>query len=212
MESDRKYPVGIQTFSEIRKGNYVYIDKTDLVWQMTRMKFVFLSRPRRFGKSLLTTALNSYFKGHKELFEGLKIMDLETEWEQYPVLHFDLSGAKHLPADQVKVELVRQLAILEKDYDRDETEVSPGMRLAGLIQRAYQKSGRQAVVVIDEYDAPLLDVLHDPERLEAAREVMQEFYQRLVRQWHSNLPHSSDAAFPHRHHHHGHDRGASKRI
>lgn len=179
MESDRKYPVGIQTFSEIRKGNYVYIDKTDLVWQMTRMKFVFLSRPRRFGKSLLTTTLDAYFKGQKELFEGLKIMDLETEWLSYPVLHFDLSGAKHLPIEQVKAELVRQLAILEKDYGRDETEVSPGMRLAGLIQRSFQKSGRQAVVVIDEYDAPLLDVLHDPERLEAAREVMQEFYQRL---------------------------------
>jgi hypothetical protein len=106
-------------------------------------------------------------------------MDLETEWVSYPVLHFDLSGAKHLPVEQVKAELVRQLAILEKDYGRDETEVSPGMRLAGLIQRSFQKSGRQAVVVIDEYDAPLLDVLHDPERLEAAREVMQEFYQRL---------------------------------
>ena len=141
--------------------------------------FVFLSRPRRFGKSLLTTTLDSYFKGQKELFEGLKIMDLETEWVSYPVLHFDLSGAKHLPVEQVKAELVRQLAIMEKDYGRDETEVSPGMRLAGLIQRSFQKSGRQAVVVIDEYDAPLFDVLHDPERLEAAREVMQEFYQRL---------------------------------
>ncbi|MBO7618268.1 MAG: AAA family ATPase [Bacteroidales bacterium] len=179
MNTVRKYPVGIQTFSEIRKGNYIYIDKTDLVWEMTRMKFVFLSRPRRFGKSLLTTTLDSYFKGQKELFEGLKIMDLETEWEQYPVLHFDMSGARHLPVEQVKAELVRQLAILEKDYGRDETEVSPGMRLAGLIQRSFQKSGRQAVVVIDEYDAPLLDVLHDPERLEAVREVMQEFYQRL---------------------------------
>lgn len=179
METARKYPVGIQTFSEIRKGNYVYIDKTDLVWEMTRMKYVFLSRPRRFGKSLLTTTLDSYFEGRKDLFEGLKIMDLETEWVSYPVLHFDLSGARHLPIEQVKAELVRQLAILEKDYGKDETEVSPGMRLAGLIQRAYQKSGHQAVVVIDEYDAPLLDVLHDPKRLEVAREVMQEFFQRL---------------------------------
>ncbi|MBP5612781.1 MAG: AAA family ATPase, partial [Bacteroidales bacterium] len=94
---ERKYPVGIQTFSEIRKGNYVYIDKTDLVWQMTKTKYVFLSRPRRFGKSLLTTTLDSYFKGEKELFQGLKIMKLEKEWKQYPVLHFDLSGARHLP-------------------------------------------------------------------------------------------------------------------
>ena len=180
MEPDRKYPVGIQTFSRLREEGYLYIDKTDLIWKMTKESpFVFLSRPRRFGKSLLTTTLNAYFKGQKELFEGLKIMDLETEWVSYPVLHFDLSGAKHLPVEQVKAELVRQLVILEKDYGRDETEVSPGMRLAGLIQRSFQKSGRQAVVVIDEYDAPLLDVLHDPERLEAAREVMQEFYQRL---------------------------------
>jgi len=180
MEPDRKYPVGIQTFSRLREEGYLYIDKTDLIWKMTKESpFVFLSRPRRFGKSLLTTTLDAYFKGQKELFEGLKIMDLETEWVSYPVLHFDLSGAKHLPVEQVKAELVRQLAILEKDYGSDETEVSPGMRLAGLIQRSFQKSGRQAVVVIDEYDAPLLDVLHDPERLEAAREVMQEFYQRL---------------------------------
>ena len=90
----RRYPVGIQTFSEIRKGNYVYIDKTDLVWELIKTKFVFLSRPRRFGKSLLTTTLASYFKGQRELFEGLKIMDLETEWEQYPVIHIDLSRAK----------------------------------------------------------------------------------------------------------------------
>ena len=180
MEPDRKYPVGIQTFSRLREEGYLYIDKTDLIWKMTKESpFVFLSRPRRFGKSLLTTTLDAYFKGQKELFEGLKIMDLETEWVSYPVLHFDLSGAKHLPVEQVKAELVRQIAIMEKDYGRDETEVSPGMRLAGLIQRSFQKSGRQAVVVIDEYDAPLLDVLHDPERLEAAREVMQEFYQRL---------------------------------
>ena len=180
MEPDRKYPVGIQTFSRLREEGYLYIDKTDLIWKMTKESpFVFLSRPRRFGKSLLTTTLDAYFKGQKELFEGLKIMGLETEWVSYPVLHFDLSGAKHLPVEQVKAELVRQLAILEKDYGSDETEVSPGMRLAGLIQRSFQKSGRQAVVVIDEYDAPLLDVLHDPERLEAAREVMQEFYQRL---------------------------------
>ncbi len=116
MKTVRKYPVGIQTFSEIRKGSYVYIDKTDLVWEMTRMKYVFLSRPRRFGKSLLTTTLDSYFKGQKELFEGLKIMDLETEWEQYPVLHFDMSGARHLPVEDVRAEIVRQIVPLERVY------------------------------------------------------------------------------------------------
>ena len=92
--ASRRYPVGIQTFSEIRKGHYLYIDKTDFVWEMTRMKYVFLSRPRRFGKSLLTTTLDSYFQGQKELFEGLKIMALEKEWESYPVIHLDLSVTK----------------------------------------------------------------------------------------------------------------------
>ena len=176
---ERKYPVGIQTFSEIRKGNYVYIDKTDLVWQMTKTKYVFLSRPRRFGKSLLTTTLDSYFKGEKELFQGLKIMELEKEWKQYPVLHFDLSGARHLPVEKVKDELKRQLDDLETVYGSNPAETSPGMRLAGLIKRSSQQTGAQAVVIIDEYDAPLLDVLHDTERLEDVREVMQEFYQRL---------------------------------
>ena len=176
---ERKYPVGIQTFSEIRKGNYVYIDKTDLVWQMTKNKYVFLSRPRRFGKSLLTTTLDSYFKGDKELFQGLKIMELETEWKTYPVLHFDLSGARHLPVEKVKDELKRQLDDLETVYGSNPAETSPGMRLAGLIKRSSQQTGAQAVVIIDEYDAPLLDVLHDTERLEDVREVMQEFYQRL---------------------------------
>ena len=91
----RRYPIGIQTFSVIREGGYVYIDKTDLVWKLAHeAKYIFLSRPRRFGKSLLSTTLVSYFQGRKDLFEGLKIMKLEQEWETYPVLHFDLSGAK----------------------------------------------------------------------------------------------------------------------
>ena len=117
MNNARKYPVGIQTFERLRKENYLYIDKTDLVWKMTKESpFVFLSRPRRFGKSLLTTTLDSYFKGQKELFEGLKIMDLETEWEQYPVLHFDMSGARHLPVEDVRAEIVRQIVPLERVY------------------------------------------------------------------------------------------------
>ena len=176
----RRYPIGIQTFSVIREGGYVYIDKTDLVWKLAHeAKYIFLSRPRRFGKSLLSTTLVSYFQGRKDLFEGLKIMQLEQEWETYPVLHFDLSGAKHLPINLLKDELGRQLEVMECDYGANAGETSPGMRLAGLIRRSYEQTGRQVVVIIDEYDAPLLDVLHDDGRLEAAREVMQEFYQRL---------------------------------
>ncbi len=180
METGRKYPVGIQTFSEMIRCGYVYVDKTDLVWQMTHYaKYIFLSRPRRFGKSLLTSTLHSYFSGEKELFEGLKIMALEQEWMQFPVLHFDLSGAKHMPVQGVKDELSRLLDNMEEDFGTNPKEKTPGMRLAGLIERAYEQTGRQVVVIIDEYDAPLLDVLHEDERLIEMREVMQEFYQRL---------------------------------
>ena len=176
----RKYPVGIQTFSEIIKKKYVYVDKTDLVWQLADYaKFIFLSRPRRFGKSLLSSTLHSYFAGERELFEGLKIMELEQEWNSYPVLHFDLSGAKHLPIQGVKDELGQLLKPYEKLYGNDPSETSPGMRMAGIVNRAYEQTGSQVVIIIDEYDAPLLDVLHDDKQLSDMREVMQEFYQRL---------------------------------
>ena len=180
MNTVRKYPVGIQTFSEIRKGNYVYIDKTDLVWELTRMKYVFLSRPRRFGKSLLTTTLDSYFKGLKELFEGLKIMALETEWEQYPVIHLDLSVTKaETSAEGLRNTLMLLLKPCVAEYGRDNDELSPGQLFSGLIHRAYKQTGKQVVVIIDEYDAPLLDKLHIPETLDVFRNVMQEFYVQL---------------------------------
>lgn len=177
---ERRYPIGIQTFSEIIRGGYVYVDKTELMWRMTNLsKYIFLSRPRRFGKSLLSSTLHSYFAGKKELFEGLKVMQLEKEWKKYPVLHFDLSSTKHLPVDGVKEELGLQLSLLEKTYGRNPDETSPGMRLGGLIRRAKDMTGHQAVVIVDEYDAPLLDVLHENDSLNDMREVLQEFYQRL---------------------------------
>ena len=180
MTTERKYPIGIQTFSEIIRGGYLYIDKTDLVWQLAHYaKYIFLSRPRRFGKSLLSSTLHSYFAGDRELFEGLKIMELEQEWESYPVLHFDLSGAKHMPVKGVREELSRLLDDMEKVWGANPRETSPGMRFAGLVNRAYEQTGRQVAVIIDEYDAPLLDVLHEDETLKDMREVMQEFYQRL---------------------------------
>lgn len=176
----KKYPIGIQTFSEIIRNGYVYVDKTDLVWQLAHYaKYVFMSRPRRFGKSLLTSTLESYFRGDKQLFEGLKIMQLENEWSQYPVLRFDLSGAKHMPIQGIKDELGRLLAEFEKKYGRDEQETTPGMRFAGLVNRAYEQTSKQVTVIIDEYDAPLLDVLHEDTMLKEVRELMQEFYQRL---------------------------------
>ena len=180
MALERKYPVGIQTFSEIRRGNYIYIDKTDLVWEMTRMKYVFLSRPRRFGKSLLTTTLDSYFKGQKELFEGLKIMELETEWASYPVIHVDLSVTKtETSVEGLRNVLFRLLQGYKNIYGGGAYEDSPGGLFSGLIHRAYEQTGRQVVVVIDEYDAPLLDKLHVPEMLDVFRNVMQEFYVQL---------------------------------
>ncbi len=176
----RKYPIGIQTFSEIVRNNYVYVDKTDLVWKMVHYaKFIFMSRPRRFGKSLLTSTLESYFKGERDLFAGLKIADMEQEWTQYPTFHFDLSTAKHLNEDGVRNALGLQVGLYERTYGSDPNETSPGMRLGGLIRRAYEQSGKQVAVIIDEYDAPLLDVLHDDTRLEVRRETLQEFYQPL---------------------------------
>ena len=180
---ERRYPVGIQTFSRIIREGYVYVDKTDLVWQLAHYgTFIFMSRPRRFGKSLLTSTLDSYFRGEKALFEGLKIMQLEKEWKQYPVLRFDLSGAKHLRPQGVREELSRLLDKMETVYGANPRETTPGMRLAGLIDRAYAQTGRQVAVIVDEYDAPLLDVLHEDEQMKEMREVMQEFYQRLKMQ------------------------------
>ena len=176
----RRYPVGIQTFSEIRKGNYIYIDKTDLVWQITKTKYIFLSRPRRFGKSLLTTTLASYFNGQRELFEGLKIMDLETEWEQYPVIHVDLSMAKNqLSAKDLSDAILFLLKPFTTEFGKETDETTPGRMLSGLIHRANEKTGKQVVVLIDEYDAPLLDVLHEETMLPEYRRVLQEFYQPL---------------------------------
>ena len=181
MNLERKYPVGIQTFERLRQENYIYIDKTDLVWRMTKESpFVFLSRPRRFGKSLLTTTLDSYFKGQKELFEGLKIMKLETEWNQYPVIHLDLSTAKNkTSSDELQRSLSLLLEPIEETFGSKESEKTPGEKFKGLIRRAYQKTGKQVAVIIDEYDAPLLDVLHEDTLLPGFRRVMQEFYQPL---------------------------------
>ena len=177
----RRYPVGIQTFSEIITKGYVYIDKTDLMWKMQNLsKYVFLSRPRRFGKSLLTTTLCSFFEGRRDLFEGLKVMELEKDWIQYPVLHIDVSMAKGKPDEEsLRNALMLQIRPLTELYGSDPNEKLPGEVFAGLIRRAYEQTGRQVVVVIDEYDAPLLDVLHEEEQLPGFRRVMQEFYQCL---------------------------------
>lgn len=178
---ERRYPVGIQTFERLRKDNYIYIDKTDLVWKMTRESpYVFLSRPRRFGKSLLSSTLHSYFDGRKDLFDGLKIMALEKEWKQYPVIHLDVSTAKNQRnAEELQSALLFNMEPLAEKFGKTESETTPGKLLTGMIRRAYETTGKQVAVIIDEYDAPLLEVLHEEERLPEYRRVMQELYTPL---------------------------------
>jgi hypothetical protein len=177
----RKYPVGIQTFSRLRNEGYVYIDKTDLMWRMAHVSpYIFLSRPRRFGKSLLTTTLCSFFEGRRDLFEGLKVMELEKEWTRYPVLHIDVSMAKGKnDVEGLQRALLLQLDPYTEKYGQKSAESTPGEVFSGLIRRAYELTGHQVVVLIDEYDAPLLEVLHEEEQLPGYRRVMQEFYQCL---------------------------------
>ena len=176
-----KYPVGIQTFSKIRENGYLYIDKTQYIvdFREKQMSYVFLSRPRRFGKSLFASTLQSYFEGRKELFEGLAIADYEKEWVKHPVLHFDLSGAKHVDADALNNYLNLQLLPYEKLYGKGEDELRPNERLDGIVKRACEQTGKKVVVIIDEYDAPLLDVVHEKDNLKQLRLIMQNFYSPL---------------------------------
>ena len=162
------YPVGIQTFERIRKENKLYIDKTEYIYRMTHSGgcYFFLSRPRRFGKSLLVSTFESYFSGKKELFEGLAIEKLEQEWMEYPVLHFDMSGGKHMEKEQLEDYLSNRLEAEERKWGITHTKRGANDRLTELITTAYEISGKQVVVLIDEYDAPMLDVAHERKTLD----------------------------------------------
>ena len=180
MKQGRIYPVGIQDFEKLRTKGAVYVDKTDLIYQLAQKDYVFLSRPRRFGKSLLSSTLKYYLQGRKDLFQGLAIEKLETEWTEYPVLHFDLSTAKNRDLEGIRSELDSQLSPYEDNYGIvPEAGKMPGQRLTSLIKRAHIQTGQKAVVLIDEYDAPMLDVLHDDGRMAEVRRMMQEFYAPL---------------------------------
>lgn len=175
------YPIGIQTFERIRKEDKFYIDKTEYVYRMTHTDgtYFFLSRPRRFGKSLLVSTFQSYFEGKKELFEGLAIEKLEKEWNEYPVLHFDLSKGKHMEKAQLNRYLLDIIEKQEARFDCKSNKIDVNIRLDDLINAVYHKTGKQVVVLIDEYDAPLLDVAHEKEKLDELRNSMRNFYSPL---------------------------------
>lgn len=175
------YPVGIQTFERIREENMFYIDKTKYIYRMSHTDgtYFFLSRPRRFGKSLLVSTFESYFEGKKELFEGLAIEKLEKEWNSYPVLHFSMAGGKHMEAEQLENYLIYILEKNEKKFGVTCNSPEPNIRLLNLIESVNQQTGKQLVVLIDEYDAPLLDVVHEDTKLDVLRNIMRNFYSPL---------------------------------
>ena len=171
------YPIGIQSFEDIRRGGYVYVDKTELIYKLAATgKYYFLSRPRRFGKSLLVSTMEAYFQGKKELFEGLAIASLEKEWTEYPVLHFDLSGVAYNHEDVIEKVLDNALCKWEREYGSENNSGIPGIRFGNVIEAAYQKTGRQVVILIDEYDKPVIDNLDRPELQDRMRETLRGFY------------------------------------
>ena len=175
-----KYPVDTDQFQRIREDGKVYVDKTDMMYSLvSKYQYVFLARPRRFGKSLLCNTFKAYFQGKKELFEGLKIMDLEKEWKTYPVLHFTMSGLKNLKVSEAKTKLETMIRGYESIYGRDPLSITPGDRFRDLIHQAKKQTGENVVVILDEYDAAVMRLLYAPEQLEEMRMMLREFYQVL---------------------------------
>ena len=177
----KECPIGIQDFEKIIKNDFLYVDKTRQVYEMTHKgsQYVFLSRPRRFGKSLLASTLHYYFDGRRDLFKGLAIEQLEKDWVKHPVLHFDMSLGKHMDKDQLGRFLGKRLEEHEKIYGITNPAVDNNDRLTQLIITAYEQTGKQVVVLIDEYDAPLLDIVHEEKNLPVLRNVMRNFYSPL---------------------------------
>lgn len=175
-----KYPVDTDQFQIIREQGLLYVDKTDLMFDLAnRYRYVFLARPRRFGKSLLCNTFKAYFQGQKELFEGLKVMEMEKEWKKHPVLHFTLSGLKNVTVPLAQSKLENLISDYEKIYGRDPEQRTPGARFRGLIHRAKEQTGENVVVILDEYDAAIMRLMYEPERLADMRSMLREFYQVL---------------------------------
>lgn len=175
-----KYPVDTDQFQIIREQGLLYVDKTDLMFDLAnRYRYVFLARPRRFGKSLLCNTFKAYFQGQKELFNGLKVMQQEKDWTKYPVLHFTLSGLKNVTVPLAQSKLENLISDYEKIYGRDPELKTPGARFRGLIHRAKEQTGENVVVILDEYDAAIMRLMYEPERLADMRSMLREFYQVL---------------------------------
>ena len=173
----RKLPIGIQSFDKLRTENYLYVDKTEFIYQMAYQGVpYFLSRPRRFGKSLLLSTFKAYFEGKKELFRGLAIEKLETEWKEHPVLHFSLNAELYDSRKALENMLERQLREWEKIYDTGGEGITYSGRFMTIIRRAAEITGRKVVVLIDEYDKPLLRNLHNEELQNEFRELLTAFY------------------------------------
>lgn len=173
----RKLPIGIQSFEDIRNQGFLYVDKTALIYKMATMgKPYFLSRPRRFGKSLLLSTIEAYFQGKRELFKGLAIEKLETDWLEYPVLHLDLNAEKYTSIEALTYILERHINGWEDTWGKDTRENSLSDRFIGVITRAYEKTGRQVVVLIDEYDKPLLQVFNDEKLQTEYLKTLKAFY------------------------------------
>ena len=180
---DMLYPIGIQSFSEIRQNGYVYVDKTALMYKLlSEGKYYFLSRPRRFGKSLLISTLEAYFLGKKELFEGLAVAELEKDWVEYPVLHLDLNTEKYDSPEALINKLSGAIDSWEKEYGRNESEKSLPTRFEGIIRRAKEKTGRNVVILVDEYDKPMLQAIGNNELQKEYRDTLKSFYGALKSQ------------------------------
>lgn len=177
------YPVGIQNFESLRRDGYFYVDKTAKIFELARTgRYYFLSRPRRFGKSLLVSTLEAYFQGKKELFKGLAMEGLEKEWKQYPILHLDLNTQKYETEASLESVLNENLAVWESLYGRNENEIGPARRFAGVIRRAHEKTGERVVILVDEYDKPMLQSIGDEKRQDAYRSTLKAFYGALKSQ------------------------------
>ena len=177
MSSRFRYPVDTDQFQHIRETGKVYIDKTDMIYDMVhKYQYVFLARPRRFGKSLLCNTLKAYFQGQKDLFDDLKIMNLESEWKNHPVLHFTMSGLKNLSIPDAKSVLEGFLRSYESIYGYDKSSTTPGARFRDLIRNAVVQAGEKAVIIFDEYDSPITSLLYDTQ-LDDMRHMLREFYQ-----------------------------------